>query len=151
METEVPTRDDSFLTDFATLYSHMWYRDFPLHPSVRDKAERADWTIHIGITVRSIADLMGLFTHFESGQRTDAILRGNRNEAMAALEWEWNNLPDGDELLRIEIAKAGKKAFAFQLSHYGVNRMALFPDLDGLSSHINWSFLNLDYSGDPRA
>ena len=62
-----------------------------------------------------------------------------------------DSLPKGDELLRIEIAASGKKEFATQLSHYGINRMAFFPDLDGLSAHINWSFLSLDYVGDTGA
>ncbi len=33
----------------------------------------------------------------------------------------------------------------FELSHYGVNRMSLFPDLDGLSDHIRWHLSNRDY------
>jgi hypothetical protein len=76
----------------------MWYRDFPLQPSQREKAQRADWTTHIAVTVRSTADLIGLFTHFESGGRTDAILRDNR-KAVAALEWEWSALHRGPEVI----------------------------------------------------
>jgi hypothetical protein len=33
---------------------------------------------------------MGLFTHFESGGRTDAVLKDNRGRPVAALEWEWD-------------------------------------------------------------
>jgi hypothetical protein len=84
------------LVDFATIFSYMWYRDFPLHPTFREQAQRADWTTHIGISVRSTADLMGLFTHFESGGRTDAILRTNQGNPIAALEWEWNAIHQGD-------------------------------------------------------
>jgi hypothetical protein len=89
------TRDDMLLEDFATIFAHMWYRDFPLQHSVREKAQRADWTTHIGIAVRSTADLMGLFTCFESGVRTDAVLRDNSKGAVAALEWEWAALHSG--------------------------------------------------------
>ncbi len=32
-----------------------------------------------------------------------------------------------------------------ELSYYGVNRFALFPDLDGLSSFINWTILEKEY------
>lgn len=56
-----------------------------------------------------------------------------------------DNLPDGDQLEKLIIDKACKKEFAVQLSHMGVNRMSLFPDLDGVSQHINWSFKNLRY------
>src|SRR5262249_10847671 len=38
-------------------------------------------------------------THFESGGRTDAVLRNNRNEAVAALEWEWSALHRGDAVV----------------------------------------------------
>jgi len=55
------------------------------------------------------------------------------------------NLPRRDKLKRIIIDRVCKKEFATQLSHYGVNRLGLFPDLDGLSAHINWSFKNLPY------
>jgi hypothetical protein len=54
-------------------------------------------------------------------------------------------LPDGDKLLKIVIPAGRRKQFAIELSHYGVNRMSLFPDLDGLSMHINWSFTHLPY------
>jgi hypothetical protein len=81
-----------WLTDFATIFAHMWYRDFPLQHSLHEKAQRADWTTHIGIAVRTTADLMGWFTCFESGERTDALLRDSSKNVMAALEWEWNAL-----------------------------------------------------------
>jgi hypothetical protein len=84
-----------WLTDFATIFAHMWYRDFPLQRSLREKAQRADWTTHIAIAVRSTADLMGLFTCFESGIRTDAVLRDSKGANVAALEWEWAALHSG--------------------------------------------------------
>jgi hypothetical protein len=89
-----PSQERPWLTDFATIFAHMWYRDFPLQRSLREKAQRADWTTHIGIAVRSTADLMGLFTCFESGVRTDAVLR-DTNGVVAALEWEWSALHSG--------------------------------------------------------
>ena len=55
------------------------------------------------------------------------------------------HLPKKDKLKRIVIDRSYKKDFAVQLSHYGMNRLSLFPDLDGLSAHINWSFINLPY------
>lgn len=54
-------------------------------------------------------------------------------------------LPHGDRLEKLMIPAANKRPIAIQLSHYGVNQMSLFPDLDGLSRHINWSFVTLPY------
>jgi SAM-dependent methyltransferase len=56
------------------------------------------------------------------------------------------SLPGGDIIEKLIIRSEHKREFAIQLSHYGVNRMSLFPDLDGLSSHLNWAFTNLPYS-----
>lgn len=92
MNNPVPCRETLWLNDFASIFAHMWYRDFPVEPTHRGIGRRADWTIHIGVAVRGTADLMGLFTHFESGGRTDAILRDNAGRTLAALEWEWNSL-----------------------------------------------------------
>lgn len=52
-------------------------------------------------------------------------------------------LPQGDKLEKIIINKEYQKQFSIDLSHYGINKMSMFPDLDGLSRHINWSSLNL--------
>jgi hypothetical protein len=87
-----PSTERPWLTDFATIFAHMWYRDFPLQHALREKAQRADWTTHISLAVRSAADLMGLFTCFESGGKTDAILQDSNKKVVAALEWEWNAL-----------------------------------------------------------
>jgi hypothetical protein len=89
------THERPWLTDFATIFAHKWYQDFPLHYPVKQKAKRADWTTHIGIAVRSTADLMGLFTGFEHGIRTDAVLWDGRHRVVAALEWEWRALHTG--------------------------------------------------------
>ena len=63
--------------DFITLFNKLWYRDFPLSENHKSIGSRAEWTTHIGICVRSCADLMGYFTHFEQGNRTDAIIKNN--------------------------------------------------------------------------
>lgn len=53
------------------------------------------------------------------------------------------SLPKGDKLEKLIIDNEYQKQFSIDLSHYGINKMSLFPDLDGLSKHINWSSLNL--------
>lgn len=75
------------MEDFAALFQYLWHRNFPMDLRAVG-AIRTDWTIHIGIVVRNIADLMGLYARFEAG-RTDAVLR-NREADQIALEWEWS-------------------------------------------------------------
>ena len=76
--------------DFATLFQYLWYRDFPMDAKMAVGARRVDWTIHIGVIVRKIADLMGLVTRFEEG-RKDAMLRSTDGDEIA-LEWEWEDI-----------------------------------------------------------
>jgi hypothetical protein len=88
--------------DFATLFQYFWHRDFPVDQRATG-AKRADWTIHIGVVIRSIADLMGLKTRFESGGRTDAVLRSWQGDEIA-VEWEWE-VVWGNELDKLKDRK----------------------------------------------
>src|SRR5262249_14787695 len=92
------TREGRWLEDFATLYAHLWYRDFPLQPPLHDRVQVSDWTAHVGIAVRTAAGLLGLFACFESVGRTDAVLRDARG-AVAVLEWEWKGLQRGERVV----------------------------------------------------
>ena len=85
--------------DFATLFQYFWHRDFPRDPRSIG-ARRTDWTIHIGVVVRSIADLMGLVTRFERGGRKDAVLRSTEGDEIA-IEWEWGGIW-GNELEKLK-------------------------------------------------
>jgi len=82
----MPTR----INDFTTLFNALWYRDFPVALGHVEVAKRADWTTHIASTVRQASSLMGLFSCFESGGRTDAEIKLSNNEVWAKLEWEWD-------------------------------------------------------------
>jgi len=82
------------LEDFATLFQYFWYRDFPIDP-ISTGAKRIDWTIHIGIVIRNIADLMGFVTRFERGGRKDAVLRSAYGDEIA-VEWEWEGIQDNE-------------------------------------------------------
>ena len=84
----MPIQSDR-INDFVSLFNAFWYRDFPLSETYKVLGSRAEWTIHIGTVVRSCADLLGLFTYFESGIRTDAIIRDNNGHDIAHIEWEW--------------------------------------------------------------
>jgi hypothetical protein len=72
--------------DFSTLFNVLWYRDFPLVHEVKESGRRAEWTTHIAICVRSAADLLGYFTHFEAGTRTDAVIKDAEGNAVANVE-----------------------------------------------------------------
>jgi hypothetical protein len=98
MNESVTNDGVNWLSDFATIFAWRWYRDFPKVPPHREMFQRADATIHIGITVRGAADLMGLFAHFESGGRTDCILRDNSGAAVAGVEWEWQPLDERGDI-----------------------------------------------------
>ena len=85
--------------DFATLFQYFWHRDFPIDETATG-AKRTDWTIHIGVIVRNIADLMGMVTRFESGGRKDAVLRSFEGDEIA-VEWEWGGAR-GNELEKLK-------------------------------------------------
>jgi len=75
--------------DFVTLYNALWYRDFPITPNRLDINRRALWTTHIASTVKQSADLLGLFTCFETGGKTDAVIEDATGRRWAKIEWKW--------------------------------------------------------------
>ena len=83
--------------DFATLFQYIWHRDYPLSPTANG-ARRADWTIHIGMVVRRIADLMGLIPRFEHGSRKDALLRSAIGETFPVRVEFLQRDPDGEPI-----------------------------------------------------
>lgn len=100
--------------DFITLFNSFWYRDFPLAQNHKDTGSRAEWTTHIGICVRASADLLGFFTHFEQGNRTDAVIRNNLGEDIAHIEWEWKE-PIKPGVNEIEKLKAAREDCQFSV------------------------------------
>ena len=95
--------------DFATLFQYFWHRDFPMDAKEAIGAGRVDWTIHIGVVVRIIADLMGLVTRFERGGRKDAILRSTGGDEIA-IEWEWSGvLGKANELEKLKLHQVWSK------------------------------------------
>lgn len=94
------------LEDFATLFQYIWHRDLPIDLK-STAARRVDWTIHIGIVVRTIGDLMGIAVRFERGGRKDAIFRSVAGDEIA-VEWEWEGI-DGNELTKLKNHKDSRK------------------------------------------
>lgn len=48
-------------------------------------------------------------------------------------------------LEKIVIPQKLKSDLQFDLSFYGINSMTIFPDLDGLSNHVNWHISNVKF------
>ncbi len=113
--------------DFATLFRYYWYRDFPISPKAVG-ALRTDWTRHIDIVVRNVADLMGLYTRFEAGKRSDAILRCAHGQDIIAVEWEWTGVHDKD--LTEKLRKKKGLRYAVFVSYSDVSSDMLKPDED---------------------
>ncbi len=75
--------------DFVALFNSFWYRDFPITPDRIDISKRALWTTHIASTVKLAADHLGLYTCFETGGKTDAVIQDALQNVWAKAEWEW--------------------------------------------------------------
>lgn len=74
--------------DFVTLFNYLWYKDFPVDESDWPTS-RANWTIHMGLVIRQCASLLRVKALFESGGRTDAVLRYDEKKVLTFVEWEW--------------------------------------------------------------
>jgi len=48
-------------------------------------------------------------------------------------------------LEKIIIPRIFKKEFIFIANQFGINNMTIFPDLEGLSKHLNWFYENYEY------
>ena len=55
------------------------------------------------------------------------------------------SLDKKDELELIIISKSYVRDLLFDLNHYGINSANVFPDLDGLSKHVNWYSENRNF------
>jgi len=75
--------------DFVALFNAFWYRDFPITKQRVEISRRALWTTHIAVTVKQCADHLGLFTCFETGGKTDAVIEYANAKRWAKVEWEW--------------------------------------------------------------
>jgi len=81
--------------DFVSFFNGFWYRDFPTIETFEDVGRRAVWTSHIASVVKRCADMMGAFTCYETGNRTDAVIQLIDQDApgeritWAKAEWEW--------------------------------------------------------------
>jgi len=75
--------------DLVSLFNTLWFRDFPITPVHTDFGRRAVWTTHIASVIKQAADLLGYFTCFETGNRTDAVIQTAKRRSWAKVEWEW--------------------------------------------------------------
>ena len=124
--------------DFATLFQYLWYRDFPID-EIATGGKRIDWTIHIGIVVRSVSDLMGLVTRFERGGRKDAILRSKMGDEIA-IEWEWEGVWKANEIKKLREHQVWRKqgADSDRLLKYAVLvTYTHTPNIGRVTEHIS--------------
>jgi hypothetical protein len=124
-------KDWAIPEDFASLFQYFWHRDFPIGLNAPG-AKRIDWTIHIGLVVRNIADLMGLVARFERGGRKDALLRSKDGDEVA-LEWEWQGI-EKSELRKLKSHEAWPKGKGRQLK-YAV--LVTYVDVDSIQDALN--------------
>lgn len=130
--------------DFAALFQYFWHRDFPID-EMSTGAKRTDWTIHIGIIVRNIADLMGLVTRFERGGRKDAVLRSADGDEVA-IEWEWGGVW-GNELDKLKHHKVWSKDKGKErLLKYAVFiTYTHTPNIDKVCNHVAEKWKGAEY------
>lgn len=96
--------------DFVTLFNYLWYKDFPVTETT-GLANRANWTIHMGLVIRQCASLLGARALFESGGRTDAVVQYSDNDVLTFVEWEWKRAhTDINEIEKLR-SKASQAAF----------------------------------------
>ncbi|MBB6286309.1 hypothetical protein FBY10_104271 [Pseudomonas sp. SJZ103] len=96
--------------DFVTLFNYLWYKDFPVTETA-GLANRANWTIHMGLVIRQCANLLGARALFESGGRTDAVVQYSEKDILTFVEWEWKRAhTDINEIEKL-YSKAGQAAF----------------------------------------
>ena len=124
------------IEDFATLFQYFWYRDFPLDQAAIG-ARRSDWTIHTGVVVRNVADLMGLVTRFESGKRKDAVLRSAEGDEIA-IEWEWGGVW-GNELEKLrdhKVRPKGKERLKYAVFITYTHALRATPEIEKVYNHV---------------
>ena len=121
--------------DFATLFQYFWHRDFPISQKATG-ARTTDWTIHIGVIVRAVADLMSLFTRFETGGRKDAILRSTMGDEIA-IEWEWGGVW-GNELDKLKHHKvwSSQKGKERVLKYAVLITYTHTPNIEKVHNHV---------------
>ncbi|MDP2718402.1 MAG: hypothetical protein Q8P44_01005 [Dehalococcoidia bacterium] len=130
--------------DFATLFQYFWHRDFPID-EISTGAKRTDWTIHIGVIVRSIADLMGLVTRFERRGRKDAVLSCAEGDELA-IEWEWGGVW-GNELdkLKVHNAWSAVKGKEKLLKYAVLITYTHTPNIDKVYQHVTEKWKDARY------
>ena len=54
-----------------------------------------------------------------------------------------------NNLLCIKIPRNIKNSILFMLNQFGINNLSVFPDLEGLTKHLNWFYSNYEYWSGP--
>lgn len=120
--------------DFVTLFNAFWYRDFPITPGRTDISRRALWTTHIASTVKLAADHLGLYTCFETGGKTDAVIQDSNSRSWAKCEWEWTpaRIETVNEIEKLASAAAEADTFFF-IGYSRTDNETDQPNLDAIA------------------
>lgn len=112
----------------AVLYAYSPHRFIEIHRAVVDQTEFPE--IHgVGFLSRS-------FTTRILNQRGCFTVHSPVDQPIVVEPCEF--LPNSPNLAQMVIPASLKTQVMNMLDDYGINRVTLFPDLDGLSAHINW-------------
>jgi hypothetical protein len=104
--------------DFVSLFNAFWYRDFPITADRIDISRRALWTTHIASTVKLTAEHLGLYTCFETGGKTDAVIQDSKSKVWSKIEWEWTPAKFEKVNEVQKLAKASSEAEVFYFVSY---------------------------------
>lgn len=141
--------------DLVTLFNAFWYRDFPVTPGHEDVGSRAVWTTHIASIVKQCADLMGFFTCFESGGRTDAVIQTASRKIWAKVEWEWIQPIKGiNEIEKLKKSAAQSKVQVFigysRKEYHADNLKYILSQWKGISTPLIAFLVEFQYFGGRR-
>lgn len=128
--------------DFVALFNALWYKDFPITPGRLDINRRALWTTHIATTVKQAADMLGLYTCFETGGKTDAVVEDANGKKWAKIEWEWSQPKNNDvnELDKLVASADEAETFIFigysRLDHHNANLEKIIKTWGGINKPL---------------
>jgi len=125
-------------------------------PGHENVGRRAVWTTHIASVVKQCADLMGLFTCFESGGRTDAVIQTASEQLWAKIEWEWLQpfREKVNELDKLASAAAEAKLLVFigysQDTRHSENMSKIVRSWKGVDTPLVVFLITYHYEGGRR-
>lgn len=106
-----------------------------------DISRRALWTTHIASTVKLAADHLGLYTCFETGGKTDAVIQDSESTVWSKVEWEWTPAKSEsvNEIEKLADAAGGAEVFFF-IGYSRTDNQTHQANLDAIAKQ--WSHID---------